>query len=204
MYKGKYKSAGKLPDGTKLVWRFLNYKHNKTYRITQADELIICLFNCKNTSNKEEGEKMAKKSKYEELVAPKLDTIEGLYREGWTLAAIANFLGISERTLCNYKNQYKELADALKRGNDDAVYAVENALLRSALGFTYEEEEINKKTGQIEVIQKYAKPNVNAQIFFLKNRARNKWKDKVDHEVDATVAQVIFEGEDDIKDQKGR
>lgn len=142
---------------------------------------------------------MAKKSKYEELVAPKLDTIEGLYREGWTLAAIADFLGISERTLCNYKNQHEELAEALKRGNDDAVYAVENALMRSALGFTYEEQETTKN-GQVITVQKYAKPNVNAQIFFLKNRARNKWKDKVDHEVDASVAQVVFTGEDDIKD----
>lgn len=142
---------------------------------------------------------MAKKSKYEELVKDKLDTIEGLYREGWTLAAIANFLGISERTLCNYKNQYPELAEALKRGNDDAVYAVENALLRSALGYTYEEEEL-LKNGVVATVQKYAKPNVNAQIFFLKNRAKNRWRDKVDHEVDANVAQVIFSGEDDIKD----
>ena len=31
--RGKQKSAGKLPDGTKLVWKYLNYKHNKTYRI---------------------------------------------------------------------------------------------------------------------------------------------------------------------------
>jgi hypothetical protein len=31
--KVKVKSAGKLPDGTPLVWRYLNYKHNKTYRI---------------------------------------------------------------------------------------------------------------------------------------------------------------------------
>ena len=143
--------------------------------------------------------KMAKKSKYEELVAPKLDTIEGLYREGWTLAAIANFLGISERTLCNYKNQHEELAEALKRGNDDAVYAVENALLRSAVGYMYEEQEITK-SGTVVTVQKYAKPNVNAQIFFLKNRARDKWKDKVDHEVDANVSQVIFTGEDDIKE----
>lgn len=142
---------------------------------------------------------MAKKSKYEELVKDKLDTIEGLYREGWTLAAIANFLGISERTLCNYKNQYPELAEALKRGNDDAVYAVENALLRSALGYTYEEEEL-LKNGVVATVQKYAKPNVNAQIFFLKNRAKNRWRDKVDHEVDANIAQVIFTGEDDIKD----
>lgn len=31
--RGKQKSAGKLPDGTKLVWRYVNYKHNKTYRV---------------------------------------------------------------------------------------------------------------------------------------------------------------------------
>lgn len=29
----KHKSAGKLPDGTKLVWRYLVWKHNKKYRI---------------------------------------------------------------------------------------------------------------------------------------------------------------------------
>lgn len=31
--KGKIKSVGKLPDGTKLVWRYVNYTHNKKYRI---------------------------------------------------------------------------------------------------------------------------------------------------------------------------
>lgn len=31
--RGRRKSCGKLPDGTKLVWRFINYKHNKTYRV---------------------------------------------------------------------------------------------------------------------------------------------------------------------------
>ena len=31
--KGKRKSAGKLPDGTKLVWRYVNYKHNRVYRV---------------------------------------------------------------------------------------------------------------------------------------------------------------------------
>ena len=142
---------------------------------------------------------MAKKSKYEELVAPKLDTIEGLYRDGLTLEQIADYLGISLRSLCNYKNQYPELNEALRRGNEDADYAVENSLLRSACGYMYEEQELTK-TGQIVTVQKYAKPNVNAQIFFLKNRARGKWKDKVDHEVDANVAQVVFSGEDDIKE----
>lgn len=32
--RGKLKSSGKLPDGTKLVWRYLNHKHNNIYRIS--------------------------------------------------------------------------------------------------------------------------------------------------------------------------
>lgn len=33
----KVKSAGKLPNGMKLVWRYLNWKHNKFYRIKRCD-----------------------------------------------------------------------------------------------------------------------------------------------------------------------
>ena len=142
---------------------------------------------------------MGRKSLYESLVKPKLSTIEGWYRDGLTLEQIADNLGIALSTLCNYKNQYEELDEALKRGNEDAVYQVENSLLRLALGFTYFEDEITKN-GNVITVQKYSKPNTTACIFFLKNRARHKWKDKVDHEVDASVSQVIFTGEDDIKD----
>lgn len=31
--------CGKLDDGTKLVWRYLNYKHNKKYRIKEGEVL---------------------------------------------------------------------------------------------------------------------------------------------------------------------
>ena len=31
--KGKRKNCGKLLDGTKLVWRYVNYKHNRIYRV---------------------------------------------------------------------------------------------------------------------------------------------------------------------------
>ena len=34
--KVKVKSAGKLPDGTKLVWKYLIWKHNKKYRIKEV------------------------------------------------------------------------------------------------------------------------------------------------------------------------
>lgn len=32
--KGKVKSCGKLSNGTKLVWKYLSWKHNKKYRIS--------------------------------------------------------------------------------------------------------------------------------------------------------------------------
>ena len=34
--RGGLKSAGKLSDGTKLVWKYVNYKHNKKYRVKKG------------------------------------------------------------------------------------------------------------------------------------------------------------------------
>ena len=142
-----------------------------------------------------------RKNLYESQVKPKLSTISGMYRDGHTLDEIADYLGIGLSTLCKYRNQHPELDDALKRGNAEAVYEVENALFKSACGYYYTEEEINKKTGEVVEVTKYSKPNTTSMIFWLKNRAPNgKWRDKQEHEIDATVAQVVFEGEDDIKD----
>lgn len=33
--KGKKKSCGKLPNGTKLVWKYIKWNHNKTFRINK-------------------------------------------------------------------------------------------------------------------------------------------------------------------------
>ena len=143
---------------------------------------------------------MARKSKYEECVQDKLDSIQGWARDGLTLQEIADNLGIALSTLCNYKNQYPELNEALKKGVDESLYTVENALFKAACGYYYTEEEMTKN-GNIVELTKYAKPNITACIFYLKNKAPNgKWRDKQEHDVNANVAQVIFEGEGDLKD----
>lgn len=36
--KGERKSCGKLPDGTPLKWKYLNWKHNKKYRIKKIND----------------------------------------------------------------------------------------------------------------------------------------------------------------------
>ncbi len=141
---------------------------------------------------------MGRKSKYESCVKPKLETITGWARDGLTEEQICKNLNVGVTAFNDYKKKYEELIEALKRGRDDAVYEVENALFKSACGFYYTEEEITK-SGQIVQLTKYAKPNTSAQIFFLKNKRPDEWKDKREYQAEVTTS-VMFEGEDDIKE----
>jgi hypothetical protein len=65
-------------------------------------------------------------------------------------------MGIRRTTLYDWKNKYPDINDALKKGKEIVDYEVENALLKRA------------KQG-----------DVTAQIFWLKNRRPEKWRDKV-------------------------
>ena len=94
---------------------------------------------------------MARKSKYEEYVQDKLDSIQGWARDGLTLQEIADNLGIALSTLCNYKNQYPELNEALKKGVDESLYTVENALFKAACGYYYTEEDMTKNGNIVEL-----------------------------------------------------
>lgn len=142
---------------------------------------------------------MARPSKYFTAVQPKLETIAGWAKNGLSHEQIARNLGVAESTFYEYKKLYPELAEALKRGAEDAILEVENALFKNACGFYYDEE-VACKNGTVVKVTKYSKPNTTSMIFFLKNKAPDKWRDRQEHDVNANVAQVIFTGEDDIKD----
>ena len=142
---------------------------------------------------------MARPSKYFTAVQPKLETIAGWAKNGLSHEQIARNLGVAESTFYEYKKQYPELAEALKRGAEDAILEVENALFKNACGFYYDEE-VACKNGTVVKVTKYSKPNTTSMIFFLKNKAPDKWRDRQEHDVNANVAQVIFTGEDDIED----
>lgn len=131
------------------------------------------------------------KSKYESIVKPKLIVIEGWARNGLTIEQIAKNLGISKVTLYKYMNEHVELSEHLKKGKEVIDIEVENALLKRALGYKYEEvtKELlkNKKTGKEElrvtkVVTKEVQPDTTAQIFWLKNRRPEDWRDKKDIE----------------------
>lgn len=126
------------------------------------------------------------KAKYAEwLTSEGLLKIEGWARDGLTDEQIAKNIGISRSTLNVWKDRYSDISDALKKGKDVIDRQVENALLKRALGYEYEEVKEKFEDGVITertVTKKEVVPDTTAQIFWLKNRKPDKWRDKPAYE----------------------
>ena len=82
-----------------------------------------------------------------------------------------------------WRMQYKDIDNALKKGREIIDYKVENALLKSALGYHTKEVKVTTtirygKTVETikEVTDKEQAPNVSAIQCWLYNRLPNKWK----------------------------
>lgn len=124
------------------------------------------------------------KGKYEYWLTPEgLLKIEGWARDGLTDEQIANNIGISVSCLNNWKNKYVEILESLKRGKEVIDRQVENALLKRALGYEYTEttREYIPELDEMKTTKKVTKqvaPDTTAQIFWLKNRKPDKWRDK--------------------------
>ena len=105
------------------------------------------------------------KGKYEKWLEPEgLLKIEGWARDGLTDEQIARNMGISRETLNQWKNKYSNISDSLKNGKEVADYMVENALFKSAI-----------------------EGNITAQIFWLKNRRPDKWREKQNIQVEGNI-----------------
>lgn len=122
------------------------------------------------------------KSKYKEDF-PVL--VEMYCREGLVEADVAKKLGVSVSTFEQYKLQYPEFLEAIKRGKAPIDFEVENSLLKRALGYTFTEKkrEIENLDGGVISVKstvetiKEVLPDVTAQIFWLKNRNPKRWRD---------------------------
>ncbi len=105
-------------------------------------------------------------------------------REGYTRAELAKYFGIAQSTLYQWVKDHPDFAEALKRGADFADAQVEDSLYRRALGYEYDEVEIvgEGERRRIKKIRRHVLPDVVACIFWLKNRQRQRWRDKVPEE----------------------
>lgn len=132
--------------------------------------------------NKRRG---GRRGKYHEWITPEgLVKIEGWARDGLTNEQIAQNIGINPDTLYNWIKRFPEISDALKKGKEVVDRQVENALLKRALGYTY--DEVTYEFGEeVKRVTKEVAPDTTAQIFWLKNRKPEVWRDR--KELDANV-----------------
>lgn len=143
------------------------------------------------------------KAKYEEwLERENLLRISAWARDGLTNEQVAANMGITRQTLRVWMSTYPSISAALKSGKEVADIQVENALFKAALGYEYEEvtqeplynndgHPIRDETGEpviatTKIVRKQVQPNTTAQIFWLKNRRPEQWRDK--RELDAKVS----------------
>ena len=102
-------------------------------------------------------------------------------KNGLTGAQMAEAMHISVRTLENWKARHPEFLHSVKNGKEQIDVLVQGSLLQRALGYEYEEIHKEKVDGRMAVtkkIKKHVHPEVVAQIFWLKNRCPDKWRDR--------------------------
>ena len=123
---------------------------------------------------------------------------KSLAMEGKTDEEIADRLGIARSTLSKWKSENKEFAEALEIGKESADAEVELSMYKRAIGYRYKEKKVivqmdkdgNQMPARIETVEKEIVPDVTAQIFWLKNRKPDKYRDKQD---------IAIEKDKDIK-----
>ena len=88
-----------------------------------------------------------------------LNEIEAYAAQGLTIKQIADCIDVGRSTFYDHMEKDPDIRDSVKRGRSKGIGTITNSLFNSAKG-----------------------GNVTAQIFYLKNRQPDKWRDRRRHE----------------------
>lgn len=114
----------------------------------------------------------------------KLMLIECWARDDYSIKDITEKMGITQKTFIEWRKQYKEIDEALRAGKEETDYRVENALLKSAVGYKVTEtktiisppDKDGNRKFKIEKIEKEIPPNPTSALAWLNNRKPDLWK----------------------------
>ncbi len=134
--------------------------------------------------------------KYREWLTPDgLTRLEQWAREGLTDEQISKKIGVNKTTYYDWLKKYPNISNAIKRGKAPVDIAVENALLKRALGYDYDEvlteceeyptgkfdedgQPIMRERIKHRTVTKHVSPDVTAQIYWLNNRRPDRWRNR--------------------------
>ncbi len=151
--------------------------------------------------NKGMAKTIGRPSKYKEEYC---EQAEKLARLGATDKEMADFFGVTEQTLNNWKTDKDgnetPFFESLKRGKVESDARVVDSLYQRALGYSCREDKVflvDKKPLIVPMIKQYP-PDTTAAIFWLKNRRPNEWRDKQEMQLNGGV-QIVYGDKDDAK-----
>lgn len=115
--------------------------------------------------------------------------IVNLVAQGKTYEEIGDVIGISKSTIAWWVTTNANLKHDINRARTLADDMVEEALFKTAVGYTHEEEKVFCSMGEIltHKTRKHYPPNVDACRFWLTNRKSNIWTSKEKIATDSNV-----------------
>ena len=137
------------------------------------------------------GEKVGRKS-VDEIIESNLTQVISMLKDGCKDKEIIEFLGISRSAWKAKKNSNSKLKQAIDEVKEARNEQVEDALFKCCTGYHYYEEVVTKVKEEVEgdngtvllkedvkvsKVKKFARPDVNAQKYWLNNRKKASWKD---------------------------
>jgi hypothetical protein len=103
-------------------------------------------------------------------------------RNGATDVEMAKELGCALSTFYLRMNQYPQFSEAVNAGKAAYDQRVSNSLARRAIGYEHETEKVFSNGLRVKVIE-HVPPDTTAQIFWLKNRQPDLWRDRKETEI---------------------
>jgi len=112
---------------------------------------------------------------------------------GATDREIAEFLDIDEKTLNRWKLEHPKFCLSIKEGKGPPDERVIRSLYNRAVGYSFPSEKLFCYEGDVTRadIVEHVPPDVTAQIFWLKNRCRELWKDRHSTELSTPPGQPL-------------
>jgi hypothetical protein len=155
-----------------------------------------------------EENKVGYPTKYDPNYHPK--KVVGYCLLGLTDEQMAGIFEIDVATFYRWKNKHSEFCEAIKSGKEDADVKIAASLFKRASGHkekriipiklrtTVNGEGSTEKVEMVEV-EDYYPPEVAAQIFWLKNRNPQMWRDKKEIELNdaSNITGVTLIDDDD-------
>ena len=121
---------------------------------------------------------------YRDFVHPLLFQVSTMFIQGKDKNEILKVLGLTATQANKYELWFPDFRNAITQGFISTTVAVENALIKAAKGFEYEEQEFtedfdrnqNLVRKRKKTVKKYSPPNVKAAELYLLNRDPDNWK----------------------------